>query len=485
MTAMTLAEPAQDARTERHAEGVITPWRIFALVAGLLFAASSVRPLGDVDLYWHLVLGKEMVAERTISGLGATWSFQAPNREWITTQWLSELIFFWLHDLFSWQGIAGLRVLVALLFAMILAKHLLGACRSPWAAIVYLCVLVGTFPVLQERPQLFSLLLLVWLASVVNSLLTRGVAPPAWVVLLLTALWANLHGLWILAPACLGLLLVGYLLDRDFDRARLVALLTGTALVGGCLTPVGPKLLISPLRFAAATAHVSEWQPTSFRNLVGVTFVLLLTAAVFAWARSRQPVPLVELVYIGGVAAFALLAMRNLPPAIILVAPVVLARVTAAYPWPDAAGGERERRALAVGALLLATAGCLGVAGRVASVSPLPDTLPIALAETVAREEGDHRVLNDYNVGGVLLLWGGPRTRVAIDGRADYYGPAYVADHLDLLALRGDWRETLRRSRANYALLRQETPLVLELRRRGWRELQQESDFVLLASAEP
>ena len=54
-----------------------------------------------------------------------------------------------------------------------------------------------------------------------------------------------------------------------------------------------------------------------------------------------------------------------------------------------------------------------------------------------------HRVLDDYNTGGLMLAFGGPHVRVAVDGRADYYGGRYLKRYMDLMNATGDWRRLL------------------------------------------
>ena len=81
----------------------------------------------------------------------------------------------------------------------------------------------------------------------------------------MTWLWASIHGLWSVGIAVGLVILIGLLLDRRLTRAtapRLLAVLILSFAAAG-ITPVGPRLLLSPLAVGKnASAFVGEWQST-------------------------------------------------------------------------------------------------------------------------------------------------------------------------------------------------------------------------------
>src|SRR5438034_9818704 len=56
------------------------------------FAAVSLRPINDPDLWWHLAAG-----ERILDGFGIPWtdpfSYVAKGNEWLAYSWLPEVLF--------------------------------------------------------------------------------------------------------------------------------------------------------------------------------------------------------------------------------------------------------------------------------------------------------------------------------------------------------------------------------------------------------
>ena len=479
-------EDAPDVRSRSTWTGAVTPWRLLALVGAVaLMHLQALKPFVDVDLYWHVRLGEEILAERRVSGAGSDWAYTFPDSGWTTTQWLAEVLLALVHDAAGWDGIAALRVLACTAFALALAHLLLRGRRTPWAAAVYVCTVLIASTAFQERPLLASLLLTVWLARLCERALAAGVLPRPVPLLLVTWLWANLHGQWVVVPGCLGLLALGLTAQwwperrRSAFSARAWALVL-VALVAGALTPVGPRLLLAPLQFRAATDQILEWRPTSLDAGDTVAFGLLVAALVVCWARSTTRVRATEVVFVLGLCAFAAVAVRNVVPAAVLLAPLVVRRLQETFPRVDRVDSEREQRALAVvaGFVLLVSAAVLVT--RFTGLQHVPSSTPVALATRLGELPGEQYVLNDYNTGGAVIYWAGPGTRVAVDGRADRYGGPFLAEYQNMMNMREGWETTLDALRPNTALLEKVYPLGEELVRRGWSVVDADSQYVLL-----
>lgn len=461
----------------------ITAWRVLAIVTTALTMFRAVHPFVDIDLYWHVALGDQIVRHHSVDAGGVGWSFTNTGHHWVTTQWLSEVVLALLHRWGGWGAIAALRIVVALVVSIQLAFLLLRR-RSPWAAVVYVITLVIAAAHFQERPQLFSLMLLVWLASVMQSVLVEHRVRRPVVVIALTWLWANLHGLWVMVPAALGLVALAaaiqWFRDRDKPMPTQLAAITGATVVVAMLTPAGPTILTSPFTFASATRHISEWQPTNFHNALTIAFALLVALLLVAWARSTQPVPSTEIWYALGITASALMAFRSVPPAAILLAPVVANRLIAVFPRADRLDSAREAMLLRVAAVGIVTVGAIMTFSQATRTSPIPNSVPVSLAERIDAAPGDHRVLDDYNASGAIIEWGGPHTQVYIDGRADRYGAKLINRYSDLVATRGQWQQTLAGLDVNYALLERTAPLTRVLVDRGWHVVATQGKFALL-----
>ena len=96
---------------------------------------------------------------------------------------------------------------------------------------------------------------------------------------------------------------------------------------------------------------------------------------------------------------------------------------------------------------------------------------------------GAQRVLNDYNVAGLVLYFAGDDDRVAIDGRTDRYGARYIEEYIGMKGLEGDVETLLDELRPTSALLKSDSPLAHVLvAEQSWTEVGREGKWVLLAA---
>ncbi len=174
--------------------------RAWALALGVATVALAWvwRPLWDIDVFWHVAVGRAIRA----GGIPTTDVFSAahPEAAWSTFQWLYELLLSGLDDL---AGPAGLRALHAAVIAAAVgawAGIVRRASGSTGAALVAAAVLLVLFEDrVRARPHVFELLFVVGLVGLVRRR-ALGVAELAAVGL--AAVWANLHAvssLWWLA----------------------------------------------------------------------------------------------------------------------------------------------------------------------------------------------------------------------------------------------------------------------------------------------
>ena len=311
--------------------------------------------------------------------------------------------------------------------------------------------------------------------------LVQGRTPRWWLLLPATWLWANLHGGWLLVPVLLAVLAVGRLLDNGWHdppvrRLSLLALLTT---VCGSLTPAGPSSTLGFARLSGAAAdQIQEWERTAPLSGLGVLCSGMLLLIAISWARTR--VPWSEALAASALVLLAWSALRNVAPALLILAPLVAQRLCLAFPSIGRDPEPRWSAPLGVGlALALMGAGLATMPNR----ELLPDdVLPVELAQRIGDLPGDQRVLNDYNTSGLVLFFAGEGDQVGIDGRTDRYGADYIRSYLELQDVQGDWEPLLDELDPTVALLRSDEALAHVLSaERGWVELGREGDWVLLA----
>jgi hypothetical protein len=455
------------------------------LITGMILLKISLGPLVDGDLYWHLIAGRELASGVAADSIGTNWSFAPVTGGWTSTQWLAELLFYRLHSMGSWGALVAFRVVTAAIALAILARATLSGRRPIVAAFPYVLAAAAIGFVSQERPQQFTLIGAAALGGVLFAGLRRGVLPRWWLLLPLVALWANLHGGWVLAPVVLGLIGAGRIVDshRVSEPVALRSLsLAALCVVAGALSPSGVSGVTAPLRFTNATANIIEWGAVKPVSAAGLVSLIMLGIFLLGWSRAGRT-PNSEVLVVCALLVFLWAAWRNLAPGLALMAPLAADRLATAFPnfgnRPEPRWSDRVGIGVAV---VLTLAGLALIPGK----EHLPvDDNPVRLAQRISLLPPGQRVLDDYNVAGLVLFFGGPGTTVAIDGRADRYGAKYIDSYLRLENLQGDWKSLLDELDPTSALILRGTALTYVLtEERGWKEVGSDGDYVLLVRPE-
>lgn len=457
----------------------VSGWWLVATLVITATAVLAVAPLSETDVFWHIKVGEQMVRHH---GFPATdpWNFTFPHRSWTPTAWLSEVVLYGIYHVGGAVAINTLRITLVIAICCLLARQLFHR-RTPWIAVaVFTATILPLQTYDQERPQLVSFLLLIWLAGLCRQIVSEHRRPNLWLVGGLTWLWANFHGYWALTPA--ALLVCAGALALDGGRAgwfetRRCVVAAAVAFLGAGLTPIGPSLLLTPLTVSrAAQGVINEWQPTSPTAHVAFGLDLVLLALVAAWARSTSRTPKSELLWVTVWTVFAFMALRNVVPAMLLLAPWAADRLETNY-------GDRHTGPLIPAWLLpvVAIPSILSVALLQFAAPAIDPSKPARIAERLSAQTRELRVLNDYDVSGYLILRGGDSIRLAIDGRADRYGNAFIKRYI--AAERGmAWKPLVSQLHPDVAVLAKNSQLAADLVEvRHWHTLQHDGMWLLLA----
>ncbi|HET7901898.1 MAG TPA: hypothetical protein VFL59_11975 [Candidatus Nanopelagicales bacterium] len=480
-----MSQPAATDDAPRVARPV--PWLALAAVVALLAPLrAGMGPIRDIDSYWHLLVGREILDGAPVADAGHGWSMAPVADTWVSAQWLAEVV------LAKLEHVGGLHMLlvyrVVTLVAAMAVLAVVTLVRRPVRPGV-LAFTLGSLMLsitAQERSQQLTFLLAPLVGWWAERLWRDGRLPRWWVVLPLVVVWSNWHGGWVILPVALVLAALARALDhgwRDRTAAYAVLLAVGT-FAAACVSPSGISNALAVLRFSSSTALILEWQPVTFWDWSSIAFVPLLLAIVVAWARGRVRPSRGELLLVLALVAFATLAWRNLAPATLMLAPITVGIVARAMGEDDPAPAYPRPR-------LWRTTWAAGGLGLVLGVffaltqTPVVDTdIPTSLLARLKDASAPQRVIDTYNVSGPLLWFAGPPPHVVvgIDGRADRYGGDYVRRYQGgLLEARPGWQSLYDELRPTSALLLKDEPLAgVLVSEKGWVEVATEGDYVLL-----
>lgn len=471
-------------RKSSHYLSGLEPSHAFIVTVGMTVLAVAARPISDIDTFWHVLIGQEILARHSIHNLGNSWALFGSHQGWETTQWLSEVGMYTLHRSWGWRGIAVATLVISAVIMVGLVLTLAPHRPAPVAALVFSLEALPLTFTLVSRPQTISYVFIILLGYWIRQRRNGQSGPHYLFVGIVVFLWANLHGYWVLAPAFFGLCLVGALTDAPTawrTAVRSWGPLVLTSLVAGCLTPLGPAALEMPLRFHAASAQIYEWGRTALFSPYAFGLLLLVLASTWAWARSDQPIPRSEVVLVLGALIYALVARRDVSVAALVIGPTVADRLAMQFPRRSAVS-QKERRALVAASIAVLVLVGGFVVYREISMNPLSGTTPLKIAAYLHDVPGDKRIMNDYNAAGPLLAYGSSGIQLAIDGRADRDGAQWIAEYQGAMQLMPGWERVLARVKPDFAVLLHDAPLthVLEVEL-GWREIMKDGNYVLLS----
>jgi hypothetical protein len=416
-------------------------------------AVADATRVADPDLWGHLRFGQATLAHAHLT-LRDPYSYSAFGHPWHNHEWLTEVLMAALYNL---AGVAGLKFWK---FAMsaVTVIFIAAAMAETGASITLQLLLILAAGLalsgqIQFRPQLFTFAFLSVLMTLMARYNYRGRAA-LWLAIPMLALWANLHGGFIVGIASLGLFTIVIAAEdlrdhRGLRRALYPGAVTVVSIAATLLNPYGIGMwyaVAHALTNPFTRGAVSDWRPLVEAVIVqartapaGIFYysAAIVLIAGFALSMAMAPrgggdLPLVAIALMMVVAA--LLSVRNMALAVIAMA-APLARhaelaLTAGRSADDAAQPPPIRQSAPNQVIMAAAAiALLGYTGLFRG--PLEDAgrYPAGAVAFIDSHHLHGNLLCDFNWGEYLIwhLW--PGSKVFIDGRYDTVYPEKVIDH--------------------------------------------------------
>ena len=465
-------------------------------LAGVMFALTLAKGIRDPDYFWHVTTGR-LIWES--GGVPSTdpFSFTWLGQPWTPHEWLSELLIFKLVDGLGLVGALGAFALLPGAIFAVLAAAMAGRAARVLAVILpFTLGAVALIPYVTLRPQALSWLLL---AGLIWLLLGARPERPGRLLLLIPyfALWANLHGLYVVGLGVVGLYLLFTLAGRTpMSPARgWVIGAAAASVAASMLTPAGPVGILYPLRYVDAgdwgLANIQEWHSPDFHQPAHWAFLGLIAAVGLNGGR-RTPGWLVALSWVG--IAMGLVALRNIPVAVVFCLPTLVLGLEsrladrdarqAPRPVPAAQSVARRRMelllavAIILGSLLVLVERDLDAAAR----KSVAANFPVAGVDRLLQLAPDANVLAEYGWGGyVISRVHGAGGHVFVDGRNDMYSQQVLEDYSAIRAADPGWEALAAHYGVEAILLPPDTTLTRgPATAAGWCEAYRDAEQVLL-----
>ena len=419
-----------------------------ALILITVAIADLIR-FSDPDLWGHIRFGQAVLREGNIIWRDP-YSYSAPAHLWLNHEWLSELV---MGVVYNHLNVFGLKLMkvgcTALIMIFLVAAESEAGAPTLLQFATLITAAVTIAPQIQFRPQIFTFALL----SALTYLLARevyGRGGRLWLAIPMLALWANLHGGFILGVATLGIYTavctVQDIVDRrGIARALRLCAITALAIASTLATPYGIgtwQAVLHALFDPYTRIVIMDWQPllTSLvKNLTSEPLsalylelaVLLMTAMLFSFilTPSKDDLPLVVIAAVMSVAAF--LAVRNLPVAVIAICAPLARHLPLAleHRWPAIRNDVGAARPATRLNQLILTILALIIFWRSDFFSnqlSCVDPYPVSACEFMKDHKLKGNVLGAFGWGEYLIWHFAPESKVFMDGRYDTVYPKQI-----------------------------------------------------------
>ena len=452
------------------------------------------RSIADPDIWWHMRNAEVWVETHSVVHQDF-YSFTAAGSRWINEAWLGELPYYFA---WRWFGIRGIYSVMLLELELILlgvfglaymgSRNVKAAFIASWAAVWLATVSFGP-----------RTLLAGWMCLVAELYILaqfKAGKDRTWLLPPLFALWANLHGSWLIGMVLFGIFCAAGLFQGTWGRLearrwtsaqmRKLGIVGVLSVAGLFLNPYTYHLVFYPFNFAFQQKlnvnHVDEWMSLDFHDVRGkILFAMLALTIILGLARKRRwSLDEVAFVVLGFYAAITY--SRFLFLAAIVVTPIFAKELDFLPPYQP----RIDKRWLNAVFIIAIIAGCTW---RFPSAEFLMrdtvNTYPVRALGYLKQFQPKGRVFNNCLWGG-FLIWNARHIPVFMDSRIDIYEYNGVfADYLDALGIKNTF-EILDKYHIRYVLFSTDSPVAyLVMNKPGWNTLYRDETTVLLERAGP
>ena len=436
--------------------------------------------LDHYDLGWHLAAGDLIRSQGSIP-IKDPWSFTHGDKQWFNLSWLWDVI---ASAVFQYTGFSGL-VLFSIACGAVIVGYLTSICLGSGASAAAVCISVFSacllYPSFVTPPNVYlaaspntatMLFCVVFYRECLKR--TRCHLLPAFMVL-----WANLHGGFPLGFLIVGIFCGTALLRRDWANIRTYSFAGVGCFVATFINPLGVHVYdgVAATLGHFVRAYITEWMPyyeniTIRRSIPGMVYILTFVALELRY-RASTPVPL-ESRLLSWLFLFLGFYQFRYMSFFFMFSTVALAlHIDRLLPRNQKDSEVRKS---------LSAAGLVGVCALpliFAQVQPalgLPEILSEQDALYLQTHRPHARLLNHWNVGGLLIFRTHGAVPVFVDGRAaTAYPDDLLRDYLKLVDLEIDeaaWDTVLEKYKIDTVLwVRAHEQLRRFLvDKRGWKE---------------
>ena len=441
---------------------------LFLLFVAALFAFSPYKVLNDADTGWHIYAGKAILENMAIPKINV-FSFTSGDYEWLNISWLWDVVAYLTNEFGGLYSVSAITIIIAGIIIWLISYLCIE--KNGGTIATTLTILSGSsalFPTLLARPHLITILFSVILLILLDRFEKRESKPLNLFLdcLILFILWVNMHGGFIAGYTILGAYLLKFLLDKDFSKAKYIAIIGAVCLASSVINPLGLRIFEAMNRSLSSNMMgiILEWEsPSEPKYFAYPIFVIaVILASIKRLKLSDSPMILLVLFWL----AQGLLSIRNLPILFVVSAPVIAPMLRQSLKKLERKENEYSKDFSSRNFTKSVSLLCVFI--TVLFVSPLSQDLfypkgfdvnnsnnyPYNEIEFAVENYPNERYFNHYDYGGYLIYGSKGKIKTFIDGRAETAFPSeVVSDYLEFHKNQKGWEKLLDKYQITAALM--------------------------------
>jgi hypothetical protein len=408
--------------------------------ACVYYLSNAPLLLGHYDLGWHLAAG-DLIRDRGNIPFQDPWSFTLGDRQWYNLSWLWDVI---ASALFQYTKFGGLVLFVVACGAVIVG-YLTSVCLSSGASAIAVCISVFSacllYPAFATAPNIYlaaspntstMLFCVIFYGECLKR--TRCFLLPVIMVLL-----ANLHGGFVLGFLIVGIFCGAALLRRDWANFKIYSFTGVGCFIAIFINPLGWHIYdgLTATLGHFVQAYITEWW-SYFRNIAvpgsipGIIYILIFIALELRY-RGSHPIPLESRLLSWLFLFLGLYQVRYMSFFFIFSTVPLALHIDRLLP-KQLNNFEVQKSLLAAGII-----GACALPLTFMQIEPalgLPQMLSEQDAFYLQTHFSHARLLNNWNVGGLLIFRTQGTVPVFVDGRAaTAYPDDLLRDYFKLVEL--------------------------------------------------
>lgn len=478
---------------------------IFVMLLITLSIVGSQRMLGDGDPGCHIKTGEYILNHQSLPG-NDPFSFTMAGKEWFAWEWLSDVIFAWIHGMLGLNGVVVFCNLIVAITFCFLFKILLSKQVNILIALSLVLVTLGaSFLHWLARPHVVS-----WLFTLVTywMLYEYQLRRKKYIYFLplMMLVWVNLHGGFMIGLILTSIYFLGnfltFLTTTDKTRSKdclrislFLAFIGLFSLFASFINPYGlkliPHIVDTYVSKSLIVDNTNEFMSPNFHDNTVKLYELCVILLIIVLSFSRRGFNFIQICLIIFWFHMSLFSSRNIPLFLIILTPIIgehlndilnqLRKRMDIKEWVrktiegfflisrrfhNLEPGTNSPMYFVISVIVMVLL-CLN-GGRIGNRNILnaqfdSKRFPVDAASFIEANQIPGKMFNEFAWGGYLIYRLYPSQKVFIDGRADMYGEPFVKDYLEVIRAGTNWSSVLEKNDINWAILPTSSPIAAVL----------------------